>query len=447
MNEILLNILFLLLGLVLAVVLLKWPYLGVVLTVSSLSIIDLLPSLGMFDTILPLIGGISFVGFLLQSKKIERKTKKGVNLVFVFGLLFIIWMFISNPQAAWGGGGRNWVFTFGQLFVLMLLSSALLDTTGKQHTLMWVFSLVAIISAFYAIQSGNLGQTDSLSTNASGYSDNANAAARMFTVAMVFLSYLRTQKNKPIVNALVTVGIVVTYVGVFFTASRTGMVLLFISQALLFFFQSSGKQRTRLIFLSIIGVVFLWFFASNAFALAQTILPSVTQGSDTMGMRYSLWKAGWRMFLDKPLTGVGIGNFIGLLQFYGAGLPFLANKISWAHNTYVQILSETGIVGFLMFMGMFVATFLNLLKSKVSSEESGLTLSKIWLITFIVMILGGLTKSDHADKLTWAIVGISALFANQSRLPQEKPLIEGLDAPKKLRGRKIYNVRKSSIVK
>lgn len=440
MNETLTNILYLLFGLVLAAVIIKYPYLGVVFTVSSLSIIDLLPSIGMFDTVLPLIGGVSFVGFVLQLKKNEKTAKKSINFVFIFAVLFIMWMYISNPLAAWGGNGRNWIFTFFQLFILMILSSALLNSQEKQHTLMWVFSFVAIISAFYAIQSGNIGETDNLSINASGFTDNANAAARMFTVAMVFLSYLRAQKNTPIINVLITVGIVVTYVGVFFTASRTGMVLLFVSQALLFLVQSSGKQRIRLIIVSIFGIVFLWFFAANAFVLAQTILPSVTQGSDTMGLRYSLWEAGWRMFIDKPFTGVGIGNYIGLLPFYGADLPFLANRISWAHNTYIQVLSETGLVGFVLFMGMFIVSFWNFLKPKVTSEESGLSLRKIWLITFIVMLLGGLTKSDHADKLTWAIMGLSVYFANQSESPDKILPAEKKRKIKHLRIRKVSSV-------
>lgn len=447
MNESLLNILYLLIGLVLAGVLFKWPYLGVVLTVSSLAIIDLLPSFGMFDTVLPVVGGLSFGGFIIQLLNKRNEKKFQINPVLIFGLLFIIWILASNTSAALGSNGRNWFFTFSQLWILMLLASKLLDTPEKHYTLMWVFSAVAILSAFYAIQSGNIAETDNLSTNASGFTDNANTAARLFTVAMVFLSYLRTLKITPIQRVIATVGIFTTYIGVFFTVSRTGIVLLFIAQAFLFLFQSSGKQRIRIIFSAVFGAVLLWLFVSNAFVLAQTILPTVTQGSDTMGLRYSLWEAGWRMFTDKPLSGVGIGNFIGLLQFYGTGLPFLANRVSWAHNTYVQILSETGIVGFVLFMSMFFFTFHNFYISLKGEEKNTLTVTKVWLITFLIMLIGGLTKSDHADKLTWAVMGISAFFANQSCSPQEKPLKGTVDAPKKLRGREISSVRKSSIGK
>jgi len=110
MNETLTNILYLLFGLVLAAVIIKYPYLGVVFTVSSLSIIDLLPSIGMFDTVLPLIGGVSFVGFVLQLKKNEKITKKSINFVFIFAVLFIMWMYrfsLRFPRAGYQhGSGR-----------------------------------------------------------------------------------------------------------------------------------------------------------------------------------------------------------------------------------------------------------------------------------------------------------------------------------------------------
>ena len=447
MDNLLSNTLSFIVILLISLIIIRTPYLGVVLTVSSLTVTDLLPSLGIFDTILPIIGGMSLAGFLVHLKKSNMYIKKHLNVIFIFGLLFIVWMVASSPRAALGANSRNWLFTFIQLLVLMVLSSELLDTPQKQHTLMWVFSFLAILSAFYAIQTGNIGESDNLSSGAQGFTDNANAAARLFTVAMVFLTYLRSLDIRPSLKMIASFGIVITYIGVFFTVSRTGMVLLVAAQAMLFLFQSSGKQRTVLILISVLGIFVVWFFASNAFVVAQTILPSVTEGTDTMGMRYSLWEAGWRMFKDRPLTGVGIGNYIGLLHFYGTGLPFLTGKISWAHNTYIQILSETGLIGFLFFMGMYVFTFSNLILSKNKGEKQGLSLRRVWLITLIIMLLGGITKSDHADKLTWMVMGISAFFANQSLLPQEKQFINEADVPKRIRARKISSLRRSSIVK
>lgn len=41
-----------------------------------------------------------------------------------------------------------------------------------------------------------------------------------------------------------------------------------------------------------------------------------------------------------------------------------------------------------------------------------LKIRNVWLIVLMVMLIGGITKSDHADKLSWMVMGISVFFAN-----------------------------------
>jgi O-antigen ligase len=419
-NEILPTILGALIGLVLVFLIIRRPDLGVTFTLASLPIIDLLPKIPLFSSVVPLIGGVTLVMFLLNSKKEKTKIPLSTSIIFIFGFLFIAWMFLSNPEAAWSGKDRNWVFTFIQLLVLMFLSSRLLDTKEKYHTLMWVFAIVAVVSAFVAIQQGYIAETEQASYGSSGYTDNANAAARYFIVAMVFLTHLRSESNKPFPRLLMLVGIIITYIGVFFTISRTGIVLLFAAQALIFLSQSTGKQRLNIVILGVIGLVLIWLISENAFKLAGTILPAVSQGEDTMGLRYALWEAAIRMFKEKPVTGVGIGMYRFLVPLYSQDLPFIRGRSIWVHNTYIQILVETGFVGFILFFGMFINAFFNFLKAKFPPEDERNKLVRVWFIIFIVMLIGGLTKSDHADKLTWAVMGFSVIFANQARsLSQE----------------------------
>jgi len=139
MNETLLTVLGALIALVLVFLIIRRPDLGVTFTLASLPIIDLLPEIPLFSSIVPLLGGVTLVMFLLNSKKETTKNVPGAIVIFVLGVLFIAWMFFSNPEASWSGKDRNWVFTFIQLWVLMLLSSRLLDTKEKHHTLMWIF--------------------------------------------------------------------------------------------------------------------------------------------------------------------------------------------------------------------------------------------------------------------------------------------------------------------
>ncbi len=67
--------------------------------------------------------------------------------------------------------------------------------------------------------------------------------------------------------------------------------------------------------------------------------------------RLLLWVSAWDLFTHSPVIGVGWGNFTSV---YGLDDPsFEPGKVG-AHNIYLQLLSETGLVGFAAFF-YFVA--------------------------------------------------------------------------------------------
>jgi O-antigen ligase len=72
----------------------------------------------------------------------------------------------------------------------------------------------------------------------------------------------------------------------------------------------------------------------------------------TQESRLALWAAAGSMFLAHPVLGVGYGNYRSL---YGDYIPGARPDELDAHNLYLQFLSETGIIGFLMFSGLMVA--------------------------------------------------------------------------------------------
>lgn len=72
----------------------------------------------------------------------------------------------------------------------------------------------------------------------------------------------------------------------------------------------------------------------------------------TQESRLALWGAAGVMFVGHPVLGVGYGNYRSL---YGDYLPGARPDELDAHNLYLQLLSETGMVGFLIFCILMVA--------------------------------------------------------------------------------------------
>jgi len=84
---------------------------------------------------------------------------------------------------------------------------------------------------------------------------------------------------------------------------------------------------------------------------ASTIL--VTGDNFAVVERMAHWQAGWRMFNDAPLAGVGVGNFNTAYPDYFVRSNFQTSQ-GHAHNYYIQVLAETGIVGLVLYLTLAV---------------------------------------------------------------------------------------------
>jgi O-antigen ligase len=150
------------------------------------------------------------------------------------------------------------------------------------------------------------------------------------------------------------------------------------------------------------------------------------------------------MWLDNVLTGVGIGQFASNLRFYAPeDLPVRDYRLG-AHNMYVQVLAETGIIGFSLFLMMLMSGVRSLWRAARLPNREISALAWTWLLAFSVMLLGGLTKHDQYDKLLWITIGVSCHFDRLARtvlvrvFPIRAASPTGLPRGRRLRGNELY---------
>lgn len=91
------------------------------------------------------------------------------------------------------------------------------------------------------------------------------------------------------------------------------------------------------------------------------LLPNLPSYPKDINERIVLAKLAVEMWKSNPLFGIGLGNFITALPKTG-----LSNNVIWllqpVHNIYLLILSETGLVGFILLFVLMFKTFKNSLK-------------------------------------------------------------------------------------
>ncbi|MDD5594704.1 MAG: O-antigen ligase family protein [Candidatus Omnitrophica bacterium] len=73
--------------------------------------------------------------------------------------------------------------------------------------------------------------------------------------------------------------------------------------------------------------------------------------------RMLMWSAAWKMLMSRPLLGLGLGTFMfNFKNFVAQGYLYSA---PYAHNCYLQIATEIGIIGLVSFLAILAVLFFN----------------------------------------------------------------------------------------
>lgn len=113
------------------------------------------------------------------------------------------------------------------------------------------------------------------------------------------------------------------------------------------------KSRALLMTIGVIGIVGLYAMAGISDRASGGAAEGAVVDESAMGRVYA-WGAAWKMALTRPLTGVGLDNFVSNYFFYSDHWDGLNHAV---HSTWFGVLGETGFPGFIAFVTMIVLVF------------------------------------------------------------------------------------------
>lgn len=184
------------------------------------------------------------------------------------------------------------------------------------------------------------------------YNPNAYSA---FLILIIFPVVMLTiyEKNKKrkslygIISILLFVNIVMTY-------SRNALIGVCIGAVVLCVIYSYK------LLIAFGGVGALTLFMPSVFDRVRDLTNASQNAS-----RIKLWKTAIMMIKDHPILGVGNGNYISRYNEYVSkykGLSYNAYKRYPAHNSYLKIQSELGIIGIVSFLAILITTLFRVKK-------------------------------------------------------------------------------------
>ncbi|MEO9254426.1 MAG: O-antigen ligase family protein, partial [Tepidiformaceae bacterium] len=322
-----------------------------------------------------------------------------LTFLMVFIMLGVFWADSLRPQ--------NAVLIMPMYVAFVFVAPSLIEDRRDVERIIGTFLLVCIGLAVLALAQRTIGifHWRTILIDSDGYSYRSNATfsdpnhlARYFAVCMsLAVGLILTSGPRRTTVYLAIPALVLGLAAIMATGSRSGWAMLLLVTGLVVLCSPIARYtKAKLVLVSGGG-----FVAMLALLLMQgggnaERVRSLANPITALGQREFLINAGWHMFLDNPLIGVGSGNYQhALLISYRHLIPIWA-EVTLSHTSIITILAETGIVGLLAFLFVSVRFGIGVMRTYYATKQPYNRLIVGWLG---VSLLGIVFHSQSEGRL------------------------------------------------
>lgn len=379
----------------------------------------LLPFEGIIGRVgLGFLGGVKLFGVMIAGAlvvKVSADTKGFGSLiknilthVSLSAFLFIVWSLISvlwAPNPAWAFVR---VSTYVGLFIVMQAVGLLKREHVKR---MWELLLVGAalsvpLGFILPPPSEMLAASGRFTSGGQDPNDYANLIVVVLGVVFYGILTFRTEVRGRLWRFALLSSALVAMAAVPLSLSRTALINLLAIVLASFLLRRAVKSVIRLavfVALTLVFVVLLFPGFTEQMVQRYSTLQELRQ-EETWAGRIDIWRAAVMVFTERPLTGVGAGNFAFVSPNYSYYAALIAATREdggggVAHNMFLSVLAETGVIGFLLFGTLLLSAYASAWRLIKRGENLGYGL----LIGLIAYTIAGLT-------LTWEYVKVSYLL-------------------------------------
>ena len=137
--------------------------------------------------------------------------------------------------------------------------------------------------------------------------------------------------------------------------------------------------------------------------------------------RLDAWRAAAQLMADKPLLGVGPGNF-GFHYFEQTGRPPGTFGLRVVHDAYLDVGAELGLTGLVLFCVFLVATFMRA-TTGVRERRGPPELAAAVRTSMVVAAVAALTLSEQYFPPFWVLGALGTLLAGAPRADDDAPVL------------------------
>ena len=324
---------------------------------------------------------------------------------------FIAWAMLTLVWAKDPSPGITAIIRYLPNVLLLPIAYTAVRTRRDLTLVLGALVLGAVVAASFGIVKPPGPEV--IEARATGTIGDPNELAAALLVGLALgAGFTLSRQGNLAVRAGGAIAVPICALGIFLSLSRGGLIAL--AAALLAGTVLAGRWRAAMAVLLVItasaGVL---YFTDVASPRARE---RVTQANGGSG-RSDVWTIGLRMVSAHPIGGVGVGNFQVASSDYviQPGLivradAFFSTAPKITHNTYLQFLTEMGIVGLLLFVGIVLACLrcaLSAAQLWSAQGEVGMeALARGTLLALVGLLVADFFISENYGKLLWMLLAI-----------------------------------------
>ena len=270
--------------------------------------------------------------------------------------------------------------------------------------------------------------------------------------------------------------VVIPFIAILMTSTRGGWVALFVSLVVTLiisyrWLRSRCWKTNKILLPALLGIlVFLAIMFSfpnlinqGKTNVAERAVTATNFQQSTIKQRALMWLSSLEIIKENPFLGSGLGTYIisypeaqGRVLSRESNRAFIPSAVftKHAHNEYLQIPSEIGIIGLILFIWIVVTFYSRILRLKTRLRKE----DRVYLVIVIAISTAILTHSMFSfpfrivqnGLLFWLCLGIVVVMTkNRGLLKSEKIVVEKEQAieanPKSARFCRVFTKRAAQV--
>jgi O-antigen ligase len=333
---------------------------------------------------------------------IERGKIKRPALGHLIMALFIVLAAVSFLWSLYPEGTLVQVSTYIQLFAMVWLIWEFGSHEREQIWLMQAYVFGTFVSGIDTVHRF-LSHQESAYQRYAGAGLDANDLGLMIALSIP-VSYCLLIQSRRRMAWVYRLQLILAGMTLLLTASRGATLagLIALSIVPLTHAHLTGRQKMAvLLTISLLVSGALLLVPSSSWKRLSTMPGELAHG--TLTGRTVIWKAGWEIFRAHPFLGTGANSFRLVISRALAEPIYLdepgRSPAPPAHNTFLSVLVEQGVIGLTLFCALLGSLVLSLKALPPLSR-------KLWIVCLAVWVVGVSSLTWEMRKPTWFFFGL-----------------------------------------